>query len=101
MTKMSLDNSILNPYYMNIFLCFQLVVFGFVTSCMILMFDFILFVSFLESNMFVYGGVTCWDKKSMFESKKYSFIGMEVLGSNWVFVEFQGMFFVLLERTMS
>jgi len=62
MTKMSLENPILNPYYMNIFFYFKLVVFRFVTSCMILMFDFILFVSFLDSNMFMYGGVTYWDK---------------------------------------
>ena len=36
-------------------ICFKLVLFGFVTSCIILM----LFVSFLDSNIVVYGSVTC------------------------------------------
>jgi hypothetical protein len=38
---------------------FRLLVFGFGTSCLILMFV----VSFLDLNVFVYGIVTCWDKK--------------------------------------
>jgi len=51
MHKIGLENQF---WIYIVWTCFKLIVFGFGTSCLILM----LFVSFLDSNMFVYGSVT-------------------------------------------
>jgi len=50
--------------------CFKLIVFEFITSCMILM----LFINVLDSNMFMYSNVTCrYKKKKHVEAKNAIF----------------------------
>jgi hypothetical protein len=36
------------------------------------------FVDVLDSNMYVYVSVTCWDKKTCFRSQKCPFMGWKV-----------------------
>jgi len=59
------------------------------------------FISFLDSNMFVYDIVTCWDKKRhALEAKKCYFLGLTEDAFAGNFLGFLGMFFVFLERKL-
>jgi hypothetical protein len=55
------------------------------------------FVSFLDSNMFVYDIMTCWDKNACFRGKKCLFLGLAMaanfgLGRGCHFWAFLGIF---------
>jgi len=61
------------------------------------------YVSFLHSNIFVYDTMTCNDKKknACFKSQKYHFLGLTEAAFAGKILGFLGMFFMLLEKTLS